>query len=332
MGSTVSRIVVDHTGGPDVMRLLETGLEPLAADHVRVDMAAAGVNYLDIYQRSGQYPRPTPFTPGFEGAGTVVEVGASVDAPAVGDVVAFAMAPASYATVVDVPAWRAVVVPAGVEPATAAAVMLQGMTAHYLSETAGPLARDVTVLIHAGAGGVGHLLVQLARERGATVIATASTEEKRSFAADMGAAAVLDSTSLSADAVTDAAGGPVDIVYDGIGQATVDLDLEVLAVRGALVSFGAASGPLPPLDPDRLGVKSLVFTKTSLAHFVATPEEISRRAGDVLKAVADGALDVRIDSSFPLAAADEAHTRLESRQVRGKVLLSIDEYDGGDGA
>lgn len=323
MSNEPQHIVVQKVGDPGVMQLQALNNGPVPGGHARVAVAAAGVNYLDVYHRSGQYDRPVPFTPGMEGAGTVVEVGEGVTELSVGDRVAYATVPGSYATHVDAPADKLVTIPEGIEPEQAAAVMLQGLTAHYLIEAGRPLASGDTVLVHAGAGGVGHLLVQIAKLRGARVIATASTEEKRSFAAEVGADSVLDSTALSEDDVRQAADGPVDIVYDGVGKTTFDISLAVLRNQGVLVLYGAASGMVPPLDTGRLAAGSLVLTRTTLGHFVATRQDLQRRADDVLGWVAGGQLKVRIDSRFTLEDAPAAHTHLESRQARGKVLLDI---------
>ncbi len=323
MSNEPQHIVVQKVGDPGVMQLQALDLGDVPAGHVRVAVTAAGVNYLDVYHRSGQYDRPVPFTPGMEGAGTVVEVGEGVTDLNIGDRVAHATVPGSYATHVDAPADKVVTLPAEIEPEQAAAVMLQGLTAHYLTEAGRPLAAGDTVLVHAGGGGVGHLLVQIAKLRGARVIATASTEEKRRFATELGADHVLDSTSLLEDAVRQAADGPVDIVYDGVGKATFDTSLGVLRTQGVMVLYGAASGMVPPMDTGRLAAGSLVLTRTTLAHFVATRADLQRRADDVLGWVADGQLKVRIDSRFALEDAPAAHAHLESRQARGKVLLDI---------
>lgn len=322
MTGAATRIVVRRTGGPEVLEV--DAFEPgdLAPGSVRIDVGAAGVNYLDVHHRDGQYDRPTPFTPGMEAAGIVAAVGPDADGVAVGDRVAFAMAPGAYASVVDVPAARVVPLPAGVDVATGAAVMLQGLTAHYLTEAGRPLAGGDTVLVHAGAGGVGHLLVQVATLRGARVLATASTPQKRAFAETLGAAAAFDSAGPIADAVAEATGGDgVDIVYDGVGKATFDVGLQVLRPRGALVLYGQASGAVPPVDTGRLAARSLMLTRTSLPHFIATREELRRRAEELLDWVDDGHVRVRVDARFPLEDAPAAHAHLESRRARGKILL-----------
>lgn len=318
-------IVVERTGGPDVLELQERPTPEPGPGELLVDVAAAGVNFIDIYQRSGQYPRTTPFVAGSEGAGTVAAVGADVEGVAVGDHLAWAMVPgAGYASQVTVPAERAVPVPAGVTDEQAAAVMLQGMTAHYLCVSTYPVQPGDTVLVHAAAGGVGLLLTQMVRRRGGRVIGTTSTPEKAALAREAGAEDVLlyTETDFAAESRRLTGGEGVAAVYDGVGRATFDAGLDSLRPRGMLVLYGAASGAVPPLDPQVLNAKgSLYLTRPSLAHYVATRDELLSRAGDVLGWVASGELSVRIGARYPLADAGRAHDDLQARRTTGKSLL-----------
>jgi NADPH2:quinone reductase len=322
---TARAIVVDAIGGPEV--LLPRDHDPGAPGpgEARVRIAAAGVNFIDVYHRTGRYPRPLPFVPGSEGAGTVEAIGEGVDGIAPGDHVAWASAAGSYATAIVAPAAALVLVPAGVADEVAAAVMLQGMTAHYLVHgVRTPAAGDVA-LVHAAAGGTGLLLVQTLVAAGVRVIGTCSTAEKEALARGAGAADVIryDETPDFAPEVrrlTDGAG--VDVVYDGVGATTFEGSLASLRVRGLMALFGAASGPPPPFDLQRLNpLGSLFVTRPSLAHYMRTREELTTRAGAVLGAVASGALHVRIGARYPLDGAAEAHRALESRATTGKVLL-----------
>lgn len=295
-----------------------------------VRVAAIGVNFIDTYRRSGLYPVALPHIPGSEGAGTVVALGADVerthpDLP-VGAVVAWVDAPSSYAELVAVRAERALPVPVTVSPELAAAVGLQGVTAHYLVTDTAPVGPGTTCLVHAGAGGVGLLLIQLAKARGAEVFATVSSEEKAQLAVRAGADHVVRYENDGIDFATaiEALSGPkpLDIVFDGVGRATFERGLDVLRPRGIMVSFGNASGPVEPIAPLRLSRGgSLYLTRPTLDHYIATPSELRRRARDVFEAVAGGALEVRIGARFPLREATEAHRLLESRGSTGKVLL-----------
>lgn len=323
-------IQIHAHGGPEVLTLEEIDEPRAAPGRVLVRVTAAGVNFIDTYQRSGQYPTDLPFVLGKEGAGEVVEIGTDVQGVAVGDRVAWAFAPHSYAQLVSLDADDLFVVPSSVSLETAAAAMLQGLTAHYLSTSVHQVSPGETVLVHAAAGGVGLLLTQLAVARGARVLGTVSTDHKASLAADAGAEVIRydafdDMATDLPDAVRALTGGEgVDVVFDGVGRSTFDGSLASLRPRGLLALFGAASGPVPPFDLQRLNAGgSLVVTRPSLAHFLATAEERAWRASELFGAIADGALDVRIGARLPLAQAREAHEALEGRQTTGKVLLTL---------
>lgn len=317
-------MVVRH-GGPEVLDVLDVDEPTPGPGEVRIDVAASGVNFIDIYERTGRYPTKPPFVAGSEGAGTVSEVGEGVTNASVGDRVAWAMVSgAGYAEVVVAPADRVVPVPDGVALDTAAAVLLQGMTAHYLCESTFPVGAGQTALVHAASGGTGLLLTQMISGKGARVIGTASTEEKAALAKEAGAAEVVGYTTADVVAevrrMTDDRG--VDVVYDGVGQSTFDASLDCLTVRGTMVLFGAASGPVPPLDPQILNRKgSLFLTRPSLGHYIATREELSQRAGEVFSQVADGRLSVRIGGRYPYDRAIRAHEDLAARRTSGKLLV-----------
>lgn len=322
-------IQADVPGGPDVMRVVDAPSPTPGTGQVLVDVAASGVNFIDTYQRSGVYDVARPFRPGLEGAGVVAAVGEDVDWAAPGDRLAWAGTPGSYAEQVVLSRHDAYRVPDGVSLDTAAALMLQGLTAHFLSASAFPLGPEHTALVHAGAGGVGLLLTQLAVARGARVITTVSRDDKEELSRAAGASEVIryeDFADMSEDlpravrGLTDGAG--VDVVYDGVGAATFDGSLASLAVRGTLVVFGGASGQVPAFDLQRLNHGgSLSVTRPSMVHYLRTDEERSWRAGDLFTAVAAGELDVRIGASYPLSDAPSAHRVLESRGTTGKVLL-----------
>jgi NADPH:quinone reductase len=317
-------IMVGQFGGPEVLSVVESAVPALGPGQVRVHVAAAGVNYIDVYHRDGRYPRPLPLTLGLEGAGTVIEIGPGVDGLAPGDRVAWSDGPGSYADEVVVAADRLVPIPAGVSVEQAAAVMLQGMTAHFLLNDSYRVQPGDSILVHAAAGGVGLLLTQLARARGARVIGTVSTDEKEQLARGAGANEIIryerEDVTERARELTDGRG--VAAVYDGVGAATFDASLASLAMRGHMVLFGQSSGPVPPFDLGRLAAGgSLTITRPTLFHFVAERSELERRAADVLGAVADGSLNVRISARFPLAEAADAHRLLEGRGSTGKILL-----------
>jgi NADPH2:quinone reductase len=306
-------------GGPDVLAVATTSTPEPGPGQVRVRVAAAGVNFIDTYHRTGLYPIPLPFTPGQEGAGTITAVGSGVTLT-VGTRVAWAGAAGSYAEEVVIPAHRAAPVPDGVSDTDAAAAMLQGMTAHYLTHDTFALTPGHVCLVHAAAGGTGQLVAQLARARGATVIGTVSTDEKEAIALASGCHEVLRYDGFAA-AVKRLHGG-AHVVYDGVGAATFNESLDALRLRGTMVLFGAASGPVPPFDPSLLNTKgSLFLTRPSLFHYVATPEEYAARATAVLAAVGAGTLRIRVSHTFPLADAAEAHRVLEGRGTTGKILL-----------
>lgn len=317
-------IRVHSHGGPEVLRYEEVPQPAPGKGEALVRIMAAGVNYIDTYHRRGLYQVPLPFTPGVEAAGVVEDVGPEVSEVQVGDRVAYTGPLGAYAEYAVVPASRLVKLPEGIDFSTAAAVLLQGMTAHYLTHSTYPLKPGDTALVHAAAGGVGLLLVQVAKMRGARVIGTVSTEEKAALAKEAGADEVILYTKQDFEAevkrLTDGRG--VHVVYESVGKDTFEKSLNCLLPRGYLVLFGQSSGPVPPFDPQILNQKgSLFLTRPTLQHYVATREELLQRAGDVLGWVASGKLKVRIDSTFPLGEAAEAHRRLESRQSAGKILL-----------
>lgn len=318
-------VVVHSPGGPQALVVEERPDPRPEQGQVLVDVRAAGLNYIDVYQRTGKYPLPTPFVAGSEGAGVVAAVGPGIDEVQVGDAVAWAMVPgAGYAQRVVVPADRLVPVPAGVDLETAAAVMLQGMTAHYLVTSTCPLAEGSVALVHAAAGGVGLLLTQAAVARGARVIGTTSSQEKARLAGEAGASDVIryDEVDVAEQVRRLTDGRGVDVVYDGVGRATWEGSLDSLRPRGLMVLFGAASGAPDPVDPNVLNTKgSLFLTRPSLAHHIATREELLWRAGDFFDLVQSGALSVRIGARYPLAEAGRAHEDLEARRTTGKSLL-----------
>jgi NADPH:quinone reductase len=318
-------IQVDQYGGPEVLQVVELPTPHPGPGQVCVQVGACGINFIDVYHRTGQYPLPLPFIPGSEAAGTVVELGDGVTGLAVGDRVCWAGVPGSYAEMVCVPADRVVPVPAGVGDDLAAAAMLQGMTAHYLTHDTFPVRDGQTALVHAAAGGTGQLLCQMANRLGARVIGTTSTAAKADLARAAGAAEVIryDQVADVAAEVRRLTGGEgVHVVYDGVGRATFEASLASLRPRGMLVVFGAASGQPEPLDLARLGVLgSLVVTRPSLTHHMADRAELLRRAGDVLGWLGDGSLSIQITQRYPLAEASRAHHDLQARRTTGKLLL-----------
>lgn len=317
-------IRVERHGGPEVLVTADVETPTPGPGELLVRVAAAGVNYVDTYQRSGLYPGATPFVPGAEGAGTVSALGPGVSGFAPGDHVAWCAAPASYAEQVVVSAERAVPVPAGMSDEVAAAAMLQGATAHYLTTSTYPVQPNDAVLVHAAAGGVGLLLTQMTKLRGGRVIGTVSSDGKAVLARQAGADEVIryDETDFAAECRRLTGGEGVAVVYDGVGRSTFDGSLASLRRRGMLVLYGAASGPVPAFDPQRLNAGgSLFLTRPSLVHYTATREELLRRADDVLGWVADGRLTIRIGGRYPLAGARRAHEDLEGRRTTGKLLL-----------
>lgn len=318
-------IRVHEYGGPEVMRLEEVPVPQPQAGEALVRLAASGVNFIDIYQREGLYPVPLPFIPGNEGAGTVEALGFGVTEVAVGDRVAFAMVTGSYAEYAVVPAAKLVPVPEMVDLKFAAALMLQGMTAHYLTHSTYPLTEGDICLAHAVAGGVGELLVQMAKRLGARVIGTVSTEEKAALARSVGTDEVILYTQQDFESETRrlTVGKGVQVVYDGVGQSTFEKGLNCLVSRGYMVLYGQASGPVGALDPQVLNAKgSLFLTRPSLAHYVLTRQELLWRASDVLNWVATGELQLNIGNVLPLAQAADAHRKLVARQTMGKTLLT----------
>ncbi|THJ64920.1 quinone oxidoreductase [Arthrobacter echini] len=317
-----SAIVVQQSGGPEVLTLDSIDRPEPGPGQLLVKVAAAGVNFIETYQRSGVYPVEHPFTPGAEAAGTVEAVGEDVTDFSAGDRVAFAEGTGTYAEYALVDADRALPVPDGVDLETAAALPLQGMTAHYLINSTFEVQPDHTVLVHAGAGGVGLLLIQLLKAKGARVFTTVSTQEKEVLARIAGADEVLgyEGFADAVKALTDGVG--VDVVYDGVGQATFDESLQSLRVRGTMVLFGGASGPVPPVDPQRLNSGGgLYLTRPSIVHYVRSPEERRWRSSELFDAVLAGLLNVRIGARYALGDAAQAHEDLEGRKTTGKVLL-----------
>jgi NADPH:quinone reductase len=317
-------IRVHEFGGPEVMRLEEAEPPEPGPGQAHVRVEAAGVNFIDIYHRTGLYPNALPFALGQEAAGTVEAVGPGAGEVRVGDRVAWKDQFGSYATHAVVPVEKLVPVPEGVEASDAAAAMLQGMTAHYLSHSTYPLKEGETCLIHAAAGGVGLLLCQMAKLRGARVIGTTSSEEKADLAREAGAdEVILYSREDFAAAARRLTGGEgVDVVYDGVGKETFDKSLDALRMRGSMVLFGQASGPVPPLDPQVLNAKgSLFLTRPLLGHYTRTRDELLWRARDVFGWIAEGKLNIRVGQTYPLAEAAQAHRDLAGRKTTGKTLL-----------
>ncbi len=317
-------IVVDKIGGPEVLALAERDPGAPGPGQLRVRVAAAGVNFIDVYFRTGLYPRPPPFVAGLEGAGHIEAVGPEVAGFAIGDRVAWASVPGSYAEIVVAPAASVVRIPDAVADEVAAAAMLQGMTAHYLVHAIRPPAPGGWALVHAAAGGTGLLLVQMLRAAGMHVLGTCGSAAKATLVRDAGADEIVryDTDDFAAAARKATGGRGVDVVYDGVGRSTFDGSLASLRPRGLLALFGQASGPVPAFDLQRLNAGgSLLVTRPSLAHFVATRAELEERAGAVLRSIAAGKLSVRIGARFPLAQAADAHRALQGRETTGKLLL-----------
>ncbi len=315
-------IQVSQTGGPEVLVPVDLPVPTPKPNEALVNIKAAGVNFIDVYFREGRYPTPLPFVNGQEGAGVVTEVGSEVTTLKPGDRVAYTSSLGSYAGYAAVPASRLVKIPDELDFEQAAAAMLQGMTAHYLLHSSYPLKKDETALIHAAAGGVGLLLVQMAKKIGARVIATAGTQEKAQLARDAGADECIVYTEADFETETRRLSDGVHVVYDGVGKATFDKDLNVLRPRGYLVLFGGSSGAVPPFDLIKLSQKgSLFITRPTLAHYTLTREELEWRANDVLQSIARGEIKLRIHKVYPLAEAAQAHRDLEGRKTTGKLLL-----------
>jgi len=323
-GTTMKAIRVARTGGPEVLRLEEVPRPEPGRGEALVRIEAAGVNYIDVYHRTGLYPKELPFVPGLEAAGTVEAVGAKATGLRKGARVAWGTVPGAYAEYAVVPADRLVRLPSGVGTKDGAALMLQGMTAHYLACSVRPLKKGDTCLVHAAAGGVGLLLCQIARLRGARVIGTVSTEAKAERARAAGASDIILYTrqAIAAEVKKLTGGRGVQVAYDGVGRATWEASIDALAPRGMLALFGQSSGPVPPFDAQLLSRKgSLFLTRPTLFHYTANRAELLQRADDLFTWVADGRLTISIDSEHPLADAAAAHRRLESRATSGKLLL-----------
>lgn len=317
-------IQVPKTGGPEVLTVVDIPVPKPKPNEAVVKISAAGVNFIDIYFREGRYPSALPFVDGQEGAGVVAEVGSEVKSLKPGDHVAYTGILGSYAEYVAAPADRLVRIPDKLDDRQAAAAMLQGMTAHYLVHSTYPLKPGETALIHAAAGGVGLLLVQMAKQLGARVIGTAGSEEKAKLAREAGADEVIVYTQQDFEAETKriTGGQGVHVVYDGVGKATFDKGLNLLRPRGYMVLFGASSGAVPPFDAIKLSQKgSLFLTRPSLGHYIASREELERRAGDVLGSISAGKLKLRIQHVYKLEQAQQAHRDLEGRKTTGKLLL-----------
>jgi NADPH2:quinone reductase len=317
-------IQVKHVGGPEAMELVDLPVPQPQPNEAVVRIQASGVNFIDVYVREGRYPTPLPFVPGQEAAGVVSAVGADARGVAIGDRVAYCAVLGSYAEYAAVPADRLVKIPDDVNEREAAAAMLQGMTAHYLAYDTYPLKKGETALIHAAAGGVGLLLVQMAHRIGARVIATVSTEEKAKLAKDAGA----DETILYGEADFEAetkrltGGKGVDVVYDSVGKNTFEKGLNILRPRGMMALFGGSSGAVPPFDPMVLAKKgSLYLTRPTLGHHIATQKELQQRARAVFSMIRNGKLKLRIEHVYPLEQAAQAHRDLEARKTTGKILL-----------
>jgi len=323
--SAMRAVVIERHGGPEVLALTERPSPEAGPGRLLVDVEAAGVNYMDIYQRQGLPPYgggDLPVVPGAEGAGTVAALGPGVEGVAVGDRVAWTGVPGSYAERTMIPADRAVPVPDAIDTRAAAAVMLQGATAHYLCHDTFPVGAGDVVVVHAAAGGVGLLLTQLVKRRGGVVVATTSTPEKAALARQAGADHVTGYDDFGALAKEVSGGAGAAVVYDGVGAATFDAGLAALRPRGYMVLYGAASGPVPPLDLQRLQTGgSLFVTRPTLVHHVATREELLRRANDLFDWIREGQLQVRIGATYPLEDAARAQEDLAARRTTGKLLL-----------
>ncbi|WP_182873746.1 quinone oxidoreductase family protein [Microbispora sp. H10670] len=314
-------IVVSAYGDSSVLEYAERPDPVPGPGEVLIEVAATGVNFIDVYHREGRYPLPLPLVPGSEAAGTVTAVGPDVTDVVPGDRVVSASVVGAYATKALIPADKVVRLPDGLAPDLAAAVLLQGLTAHYLTHSTYAVRTGDDVLVHAAAGGMGLLLVQMAKLRGARVIGTVSSAEKEKLARQAGADDVIGYADFP-EAVKEITGSGVHVVYDGVGAATFEGSLASLRPRGMMALYGAASGPVPPFDPQRLNAGgSLFLTRPTLGHYTATREELLSRADDVLGWVASGALKVRVSERYPLAEARRAHDDLEGRRTTGKLLL-----------
>jgi len=316
-------IQVKRHGGPEALEYVEVETPRPKNGEALVRLEAIGVNFVDVYHRTGLYRLELPLTPGSEGVGVVEEVGPGVTEVRKGDRVAWAMVVGSYAEYAVVPAWKLVPIPSGVDSRTAAAAMLQGMTAHYLATSTYALKKNDTALVHAAAGGIGGLLVQVAKMRGARVFGTVSTEEKAKIAREAGADEVINYKELDFETeVMRLTGGKgVNVVYDSVGKTTFDKSLNCVTRRGLLALFGQSSGPVPPFDPARLAKNSTYLTRPTLAHYAADREELLWRASEIFTWIREGRLKLRIDRDLPLRDASKAHRLLEGRETKGKLIL-----------
>jgi len=317
-------IQVRQTGGPEALQLADLPMPKPRANEAVVQIKAAGVNFIDVYFREGRYPAAVPFVDGQEGAGVVTEVGAEVKSVKAGDRVAYTGVLGAYAEYAAVAAEKLVHIPEGVDFRQAAAVMLQGMTAHYLLKSTYPLKKGETALIHAAAGGVGLLMCQIAHQIGARVIGTVSTEEKAKLAREAGADEIILYTQSDFEAetkrLTDGKG--VEVVYDSVGKTTFDKSLNVLKPRGYMVLFGGSSGAVPPFDPMRLTQRGSIFlTRPSLANYLLTRQELEWRSGELFEMIRAGKLKLRVEHVYKLSDAQQAHRDLEGRKTTGKLLL-----------
>ena len=325
-------ISIDKFGGPEVCRLVDTDIQPPAAGEIAVRLAYAGVNFMDIYMRNGTYARsqtyttPLPMTIGMEGAGTVTALGEHVTDFAVGERVAFCLVRGAYAEALNVPAWKAVKVPQSIDLRVAAALMLQGSTAHYLTHSAFPLGPEHTCLVHAGAGGVGQLLIQLAKARGARVLTTVSNDDKAQIVRQCGADDVIlyRTTDFRTETLRLTQNRGVDVAYDSVGRDTIHHSIRSVKKRGLCVLFGASSGPVPSIEPIELAeAGSIFFTRPHLADYMRDADEIRARARDLFRLVESNSLHVAIDRELPLVDAPQAHAFMEAGKTRGKILLRV---------
>jgi NADPH2:quinone reductase len=316
-------IQVKRHGGPEALEYVEVETPRPKNGEALVRLEAIGVNFVDVYHRTGLYRLELPLTPGSEGAGVVEEVGPGVTEVRKGDRVAWAMVVGSCAEYAVVPAWKLVPIPSGIDARTAAAAILQGMTAHYLAMSTYPLKKSDTALVHAAAGGIGGLLVQVAKMRGARVFGTASTEEKAKIAREAGADEVINykERDFETEVMRLTGGKGVNVVYDSVGKTTFDKSLNCVTRRGLLALFGQSSGPVPPFDPARLAKNGIYLTRPSLGHYAADREELLTRAGEMFTWIREGRLKLRIDRDLPLRDAAKAHRLLEGRETKGKLIL-----------
>jgi NADPH2:quinone reductase len=317
----VKAIRVSKPGGPEAMEYLDVDPPSPAVGEALVRIEAVGLNYIDVYHRTGLYPLPLPFTPGSEAAGVVEQVGPDVAEVKVGDRVVYSHV-GSYAERAVVPAAKLVAVPDGIDARTAAAALLQGLTAHYLTTSTYPLEGGEKILVHAGAGGVGGILIQMAKSRGAYVFSTASTS-KLDIVREAGADTVIDytTTDFEAEILRHTNGEGLDVVFDSVGRTTFDGSLNCVKVRGMLVMYGQSSGPVPPFDVLRLAKKSAFLTRPTLGHYSAKRDELLWRSRELFESILSGTVRIRIDREIPLREAGEAHRLLESRQTAGKLIL-----------